>query len=332
MKNWNGKLAELWELITQSPATFKGGEIWTVITAISNALVGIGYGLLVLFFAMGVFQSAASFREIQRPEFALRHFIRFAGAKVAVGYSLEIMLAIFHICGGVVSSVMSGMGRTVSTAATLPTEIVSAIEDVGFLASIPLWLVSMLGSLIVTVLSFILILTVYGRFFRLYMYTALAPVPLASFAGEGTAANGKSVPEILHWRVHGGGGRCSGLPDLLRVSLQQQSGSRRLPASRYHGVGIHRRNGVQHAGTHRAGQRRQPYYAGNVWAIESGIASQFGAHSGAEKERACARLSFTRCIRILLYCHSPHTPLGHTAAWPLPAGNGRNTAPPASSG
>jgi hypothetical protein len=192
LKNWNGKLAELWELITQSPATFKGGEIWTVITAISNALVGIGYGLLVLFFAMGVFQSAASFREIQRPEFALRHFIRFAGAKVAVGYSLEIMLAIFHICGGVVSSVMSGMGRAVSTAATLPTEIVSAIEDVGFLASIPLWLVSMLGSLIVTVLSFILILTVYGRFFRLYMYTALAPVPLASFAGEGTAANGKA--------------------------------------------------------------------------------------------------------------------------------------------
>lgn len=251
MKNWNGKLAELWELITQSPATFKGGEIWTVITAISNALVGIGYGLLVLFFAMGVFQSAASFREIQRPEFALRHFIRFAGAKVAVGYSLEIMLAIFHICGGVVSSVMSGMGGAVSTAATLPTEIVSAIEDVGFLASIPLWLVSMLGSLIVTVLSFILILTVYGRFFRLYMYTALAPVPLASFAGEGTGGKRKSVPEILHWRVHGGGGRCSGLPDLLRVSLQRQSGSRRLPASRYHGVGIHRRNGVQHAGTHR---------------------------------------------------------------------------------
>ena len=71
LKNWNGKLAELWELITQSPATFKGGEIWTVITAISNALVGIGYGLLVLFFAMGVFQSAASFREIQRPEFAV---------------------------------------------------------------------------------------------------------------------------------------------------------------------------------------------------------------------------------------------------------------------
>lgn len=194
LKNWNGKLAELWELITQSPATFKGGEIWTVITAISNALVGIGYGLLVLFFAMGVFQSAASFREIQRPEFALRHFIRFAGAKVAVGYSLEIMLAIFHICGGVVSSVMSGMGRAVSTAATLPTEIVSAIEDVGFLASIPLWLVSMLGSLIVTVLSFILILTVYGRFSG---FTCTQPWPRSTglLCRRGNGGKRKSVPE-----------------------------------------------------------------------------------------------------------------------------------------
>ena len=41
-------------------------------------------------------------------------------------------------------------------------------------------------------LSFVLILTVYGRFFRLYMYTALSPVPLASFAGEGTASMGKA--------------------------------------------------------------------------------------------------------------------------------------------
>lgn len=70
-------------LIAQSPTTFKGGTIWGIIQTISNGLVGIGYGLLVLFFAMGVFQSAASFRELQRPEFALRHFIRFAGAKVA---------------------------------------------------------------------------------------------------------------------------------------------------------------------------------------------------------------------------------------------------------
>ena len=192
LADWNGKLSEIWALLTQTPQSFKGGDIWTMITGIHNAMVGIGYGLLVLFFAMGVFQSAASFRDFQRPEFALRHFIRFVLAKVAVGSCMEIMTAIFSVCGGVVATVMSGMGGSVSTAATLPVEIVTAIEGLGLLESIPLWLVALLGSLFITVMSFILLLTVYGRFFRLYMFTALAPLPLASFAGEGTAASGKA--------------------------------------------------------------------------------------------------------------------------------------------
>ena len=192
LTDWNGKLSEIWALLTQTPQSFKGGDIWTVISGIHNAMVGIGYGLLVLFFAMGVFQSAASFRDFQRPEFALRHFIRFVLAKVAVGSCMEIMTAIFSVCGGVVATVMSGMGGSVSTAATLPGEIVTAIEGLGLLESIPLWLVALLGSLFITVMFFILLLTVYGRFFRLYMFTALAPLPLASFAGEGTAASGKA--------------------------------------------------------------------------------------------------------------------------------------------
>ena len=40
--------------------------------------------------------------------------------------------------------------------------------------------------------SFVMIMTVYGRFFKLYMYTALAPVPLSTFAGEPTQSVGVS--------------------------------------------------------------------------------------------------------------------------------------------
>ena len=189
---WNEKLAELWQLLTQTPESFKGGQIWGVIVNIHSALAGVGYGLLVLFFAMGVLQSAASFRELQRPEFALRHFIRFVAAKVAVGYGLEIMTAIFAICGSVVSAAMGGIGGAVTSSASLPGEIVAAVEELGVIQSIPLWMVSFLGSLLITVMSFILILTVYGRFFRLYLYTAISPLPFASFAGEGTSAMGKA--------------------------------------------------------------------------------------------------------------------------------------------
>lgn len=189
---WNDKLAEIWALITVTPQEFRGGGIWTAIVNINDGLQAVGYGLLVLFFAMGIFQSAASFRDFQRPEFALRHFIRFILAKTAVGYGMELMLAIFNICGGIVQSIMGGVGGMASAAVSVPQEMVDTIESIGFLESIPLWLVTVLGSLFITILSFILIMTVYGRFFRLYMFTALAPLPLSSFAGEGTSFIGKT--------------------------------------------------------------------------------------------------------------------------------------------
>lgn len=189
---WNDKLTEIWSLITTSPQAFRGGGIWTAIVNINDGMKAIGYGLLVLFFAMGIFQSAASFRDFQRPEFALRHFIRFVAAKVAVGSALEIMSAIFSVCGGIVQSVMGSVGGMASASVSIPQEMVDTINDVGFLQSIPLWLVTFMGSLFITVLSFILIMTVYGRFFRLFFYTALAPLPLASFAGEGTSFAGKA--------------------------------------------------------------------------------------------------------------------------------------------
>lgn len=189
---WNDKLAEIWSLVTTTPQEFRGGGIWTAISNINNGMVAIGYGLLVLFFAMGICQSAASFKDLQRPEFALRHFVRFAAAKIVVGSALEVMTTIFSICGGIVQSVMGSVGGMASASVTMPQEMIDTIEDVGFLASIPLWLVTLLGSLFITVLSFILIMTVYGRFFRLYFYTALAPLPLASFAGENTSFAGKA--------------------------------------------------------------------------------------------------------------------------------------------
>ncbi len=191
-ETWNEKLVEIWELVEQTPQTFKGGGVWSVILDINDGLKAIGYGLLVLFTAMSIFSSTMNFRDFKRPEYALRHFIRFVAAKTAVTYCMDIMTTIFEICGGVVSSVAARVGGMTAAAVTLPDELVTAIENTGFFASIPLWIVSLLGSLFITALSFIMIMTVYARFFRLYMYTAFAPLPLASFAGESTAGHGKA--------------------------------------------------------------------------------------------------------------------------------------------
>ena len=192
LNTWNSKLAEIWLLLTESPETFKGGDIWQVILNIHGALQAIGIALLVLFFLVGVVRTCGTVAELKKPEHAVKLFIRFAIAKGVVTYGLELMLAIFNIVQGVIETIMKSAGVFSSNRAELPQEMITAIEDCGFFESIPLWAVTLIGSLVITILAFIMILTVYGRFFKIYLYTAIAPIPLATFAGQPTEQIGKS--------------------------------------------------------------------------------------------------------------------------------------------
>ena len=192
LATWNEKLNEIWLLITQSPEEFKDGTIWNVITNIHGALQAIGYSLLVLFFVVGVMKTCGNFAEMKRPEIALKMFIRFILAKASIDYGLELMMALFNIVQCIVSKIMATSGLARIDEMVLPESIVTAIEESGFWESVPLWAVTLIGSLFITVLSFIMIMTVYGRFFKIYLYTAIAPVPLSSFAGEPSSNVGKS--------------------------------------------------------------------------------------------------------------------------------------------
>ena len=192
LRTWNEKLAEIWQLVTQSPEQFKGGTIWKAILDIHGAVQAIGLALLVLFFVVGVVKTCGSFAEVKKPEHALKLFIRFALAKGAVTYGLELMMALFNIVQGIISTIMKAAGFGSATQTVLPSEVVTAVEDCGFFESIPLWAVTLIGGLFITVLSFIMIMSVYGRFFKLYLYTAIAPVPLSTFAGSPSQSVGKS--------------------------------------------------------------------------------------------------------------------------------------------
>lgn len=189
---WNQKLTEIWSLITASPQDFKGGDIWNVIVAIYGAVQAIGFALLVLFFVTGMVKTCGSFSDVKKPEHALKLFIRFALAKGVITYGMELMLALFDIVQGTISVIMNSAGFSSADMTTLPDGMVSTIESCNFFESIPIWAVTLIGGFFITVLSFIMIMSVYGRFFKLYMYTALAPIPLSAFADEPTQNIGKS--------------------------------------------------------------------------------------------------------------------------------------------
>ena len=176
LEMWNGRLAEIWQLISTSPESFKGGGVWNVIVNINGGLKAVGYALLVLFFVMGVVKTCGSFTEMKKPEVAFKCFIRFVLAQAAVSWGMELMTGAFRVAQGMVTTIMDSSGLTAMSATTLPDELVSVIEDVGFIDSIPLWAVTLLGSLFIWVLSLVMILTVYSRFFKLYSASGSAAV------------------------------------------------------------------------------------------------------------------------------------------------------------
>lgn len=186
LNTWNAKLAEIWLLLTESPETFKGGDIWQIIIKIHGALQAIGLALLVLFFLWGMIRTCTSWQDIKRPEQAFKLFLRFIIARALVMYGMELMTSIFKIVQGIIQAITESVGLGIAQETVVPQEIIDAVSNTGFLESIPLLAVTLLGSIFITILSFVMILTVYGRFFKLYMYTAISPIPLAAAAGEST--------------------------------------------------------------------------------------------------------------------------------------------------
>lgn len=187
---WSEKMQEIWSLLTTSPQSFRGGTIWNIIANIHGGVKSIAYALLVLFFVIEVAKTTTNFSELKRPEQALKLFVRFAIAKGVVTYSMDILLAIFKIVQGIISQIAGNVGNILTQGVTLPDVMRQKILECAFFDSIPLWIVALISSLLIWILSFVMILTVYSRFFQLYMYTALAPIPLATFAGEGTSRVG----------------------------------------------------------------------------------------------------------------------------------------------
>ena len=186
-------LDKMWAILTTSPESFKGGTIWSIITTINGVLGSIGTALLVLFFTIGVIKTCGSFAELKKPETAVKVFIRFAIAKALIDNCLDLLVDFVTIVQGVISQITASSSIGTALEFTIPSEVQSTFEGIGILdGAIPIWAVCFIAHLAFIVIGIVLLLTVYGRFFRIYMYTAIAPIPLSTMAGQPTESIAKS--------------------------------------------------------------------------------------------------------------------------------------------
>ena len=186
-------LEKMWAILTTSPQTFKGGTIWSIISTINGVLGAIGTALLVLFFTVGVIKTCGSFAELRKPETAVKVFIRFAIAKYLIDNCLTLLVDFVTIVQGIISKVTGASSIGTALEFTIPSEVQSTFEGIGILdGAIPIWAVCFIAHLAFIVLCLVLLFTAYGRFFRIYMYAAIAPIPLSTMAGQPTENIAKS--------------------------------------------------------------------------------------------------------------------------------------------
>lgn len=186
LNTWNEKLAEVWSLLTTSPENFKGGAIWGIVQQIYGSIQGVGYSLLVLFFLVGMLKTTTSPQDLRRPETLVKLFLRFIISKAVITYGMDILMAVMEVPQSLVGGILSTVGVGTVQEVQLPEAFTAAVEALKWRESIPIVCLALICFVIIYALSFVLILTVYGRFFRFYMFAAIAPIPLAGLAGEGT--------------------------------------------------------------------------------------------------------------------------------------------------
>ena len=186
-------LDKMWAILTTSPQSFKGGGIWNIITTINGVLGAIGTALLVLFFTIGVIKTCGSFAELKKPETAVKVFIRFAISKALIDNCLTLLVDFVTIVQGVIKDITGASSIGTALEFTVPSDVASSLDSLGILdGAIPVWSVCFIAHIAFIVIGLVLLLTVYGRFFRIYMYAAIAPIPLSTMAGQPTENIAKS--------------------------------------------------------------------------------------------------------------------------------------------
>ncbi len=192
LSGWNEKLSEVFSLLTTAPDEFRGGAVWSVMLGIFNAMVGVGLALTILCWCIGVIKNVGTMSELRRPEIAVRIIVRLVFTQYVVTHSLELLKQFINLASSLLRDIMAASGFSLSSSMAVPQEIRDAVSELGLLSGLGAWAIAFLSMFIITVLSFIILLTVYGRFFKIFIMTALAPIPLAGFAGEPTSGMGKS--------------------------------------------------------------------------------------------------------------------------------------------
>lgn len=185
---WNRRFQSIFTILTTSPEEFRGGAPWEMIVTVMGIIEATGISLLIIFYLYGLFKTTTSYRDlVKNPKAIIFSLFRLFIAKYFVTYSMDVLLGIMSIVQSLISRIYTG---TPTVSFTVPEGLKTAVLNADWSAGLGAWFASALGIALIFLLSMVLVVVVYGRFFKIFMLSAIAPIPLAGLASEATESLG----------------------------------------------------------------------------------------------------------------------------------------------
>lgn len=191
-----------YDFLTQDLTTF-APTVAAAMETLNQGLQAFSYALLVVLTLWNVVKTSSSYVELKRPEVLIKLLIRFILTKYVIQVAWSLVNGIFSITGALMEAIFRISGIPVDNiwaSMTAPDfgedGIMGILSDwASFLnpwSKMPGMVLAIIGYIIAMVLSVTLILTVFGRFFKIYMFAALAPIPLSTFGSESSQEIGRN--------------------------------------------------------------------------------------------------------------------------------------------
>ena len=182
---WNDKVGMVFDLLKQSPTTFKGGGPWAIVEQVEPIFVGVGSSLVVLFLVIGFCSESVDVREDMRFEVILRMLMRVGIAEWLVANNITIMKAFFLSAGNLVGL----LTKNDATKITISREQADIIKDLGFGPSLIMLILSIVIALVIIICGFMLLYTVYFRFLKLLVVVPIGAIAFSTVSGNRTVSH-----------------------------------------------------------------------------------------------------------------------------------------------
>jgi len=185
---WNNTLNDVVKIITQSPDEFNH-VTYEMIQSVYSTLLPLAYNLLALFFLIEFLTKSATL-EVMKWEQIAKILFKTVLAKVIIENTFGFLNIIFTISSEAilkVDAVALSPGELISDV----TQMIKDSVPTGPLAELAYFVSFLPDTVFMKLINVIVMVISYGRMIEIYILTAVAPLPIATFTSSSVHSIGK---------------------------------------------------------------------------------------------------------------------------------------------